>query len=72
MTLAAVRRDFEAVHEELKWHDGTRTSWTQERDDAHPYRYDEGAGIWLSREDLTPDSEFLTPIDQRKIRLRKR
>lgn len=59
MARTAARRQYEALHEQAPWHNGTFEHWAKERSDNHPFRYDDGVTIGVSRHDLTPDDMFL-------------
>lgn len=59
MQLEAVKRRYERLHEKAPFHDGSFKSWVKEASDEHPFHYADGVGFWMSREDLTPDDDFL-------------
>lgn len=60
MDLAAADRQYAALHEDAPWHDGTFTSWVEERDAGHPYHYSDGVRIWVSDVDYSPGDDFLS------------
>lgn len=55
----AARRRYDLLHADKPYHDGTETSWAAEPSLSHPFKYDDGVRIWLSRVDETPDDDFL-------------
>lgn len=59
MVFHAAARRYELLHQEAPYHDGTFESWSKEPSLSHPFRYDDGVRITLSRLDLTPDDDFL-------------
>jgi hypothetical protein len=68
MALHAARRKYDALHKDAPYHDGMFTAWAKERSDAYPFHYLDGVEIWVSRDDLTPDDDFLgdgsgSPVD---------
>lgn len=42
-----------------EYHDGTRASWSRTRSSTHPFHYRDGAHVWVSKFDLTPDADWL-------------
>lgn len=57
---------YQALHAEATvrvWHNGDETSWSKERDDSHPYRYDMGVTVWVAERDVNPDDDFLSQSD---------
>lgn len=60
MERAAAERRYSKLHEALPYHDGTFTSWAKESSAAHPYHFHDGVTIWVAREDVNPDDDFLT------------
>jgi hypothetical protein len=65
MELAAARHAYSALHEKAQWHDGTFTSWAEERSESHPYRYDDGVTIFVADADHDPGDEFTSEVDAR-------
>lgn len=59
MQLEAIRRRYDQLHQDKPYHDGTFSWWTEEPSDATPFHYLDGVHLWVSREDLTPDDNFL-------------
>ncbi len=47
------------LHRDAPWHDGLFQVWTKEQSALTPFRFDMGVSIWLAREDLTPDDDWL-------------
>lgn len=60
MEREAAEAAYAARHEDKPWHDGTFTSWSKERSDSHPYRFDSGVMIGVADHDLTPWDYFTT------------
>ena len=60
MALAAAKWQYDRIHEELPFHDGSFKVWRAERTDRTPYHYLDGVRLWVSVNDLTPDDDFLT------------
>ncbi|MEQ7847717.1 hypothetical protein [Nocardioides kribbensis] len=60
MERAAAHARYQALHEELPFHDGTFTNWAEGRSALHPYRFDEGVNVWVAPVDMTPGDKFLT------------
>ena len=54
----ALRR-YEKKHEALAWHDGRFRIWAKEFSPVTPFHYMDGVTIWVSRDDLTPDDDFI-------------
>ncbi|WP_436702414.1 hypothetical protein [Nocardioides sp. BYT-33-1] len=59
MQQAAVVAMYEDLHKDRPFHDGLFRIWMKERSAMTPFHYAEGVSIWLSREDLTPDDDWL-------------
>lgn len=59
MFLKWVQARYKKIHEKAPYHDGTFRIWDKERTTITPFHYDEGVHLWLSREDLSPDDDFL-------------
>lgn len=59
MALASAQRQWEALHKDRPYHDGTFRSWAEKASTAHPYHYSDGVVVWVSDEDLTPEDGFL-------------
>jgi hypothetical protein len=59
MQLEAARRMYAKRHEDKPFHDGSFTIWSEKPSKLCPFHYSDGVTIWLSREDLTPDDDFL-------------
>lgn len=59
MALAAANGRYDDLHKEQPYHDGTFTFWAKDRSRAFPYHYRDGVSIWVTREDLSPDDDFL-------------
>lgn len=55
----AAQRRWEILHQEQPYHDGSFESWAKEPSLTHPFRFDDGVTIWVSKEDLSPDDDFL-------------
>lgn len=58
MAVAAVNSKYDALHEDLPFHDGTFAAWGKESSEM-PYSYRAGVTLWVSSQDLTPGDEFL-------------
>jgi hypothetical protein len=56
---AVAQRRWERLHEKAPWHDGRFRIWAAEYSPITPYYRDDGVTIWVSREDLSPDDDFL-------------
>ena len=54
----AVRR-YRKKHEKRPWHDGTFRIWAETYSPVTPFHYTDGVTIWVSRENLTPDDDFI-------------
>lgn len=50
---------YDEKHKGAQYHDGTFTSWVQERSSTHPFHARDGVHIWVSKYDLTPESDFI-------------
>ena len=61
MALAAANRRYDALHKSRPYHDGTFTVWTKEPTEQTPFHARDGVRIWVSRHDLTPEDDFLSP-----------
>lgn len=59
MQLEAAKRLYEKRHKDQPYHDGTETIWAEEPSQLTPFHFSDGVTIWLSREDLTPEDDFL-------------
>lgn len=59
MQREAVIAMYHEMHKDRPWHDGLGKIWMREQSALTPFRYDMGVSIWLSREDLTPDDDWL-------------
>lgn len=59
MQLAAANRRYDKIHENAPYHDGFFRLWSENPSAITPFHYREGVTIWLSKEDLTPDDDFL-------------
>ena len=68
MERVAAARQYERLHEDAPWHDGTFTSWRKEPSASHPYRADDGVTIWVASVDLNPDDEFTTKRDASPVK----
>jgi hypothetical protein len=59
MQLEAVKRRYAELHKDRPYHDGTRVIWAEKPSRLTPFHFSDGVTFWLSREDLTPDDDFL-------------
>lgn len=59
MQLEAVKGLYGERHKKQPYHDGKFLIWGEHRTKLTPFHYTDGVTIWLSREDLTPDDDFL-------------
>lgn len=53
------QRRYEKLHEKRPWHDGLFRVWAEEYSPLTPFHFMDGVSIWVSREDLSPDDNFL-------------
>lgn len=60
MALAGAQAQWDALHKDRPYHDGSFTSWAEDRSPAHPYHYNDGVSIYIAAEDVAPDDEFLS------------
>lgn len=60
MELRAAERKWAALHEAMPWHDGTFSSWSQERSASHPCHYTDGVTLWVAEVDYDPDGDWLS------------
>lgn len=67
MQLEAARRRYEQLHEDKPFHDGTFRLWSEKWSRLTPFHYSDGVTIWLSRDDLTPDDDFLNQAPPRDL-----
>lgn len=59
MQLAAANRMYDLLHEAKPYHDGTFRLFAEEPSRLTPFHYRDGVTIWISKDDLTPDDDFL-------------
>ena len=59
MQLAAANRLYDLRHKDKPYHDGLRRFWAEEPSRLTPFHYRDGVTIWMSKDDLTPDDDFL-------------
>ena len=59
MQLDAAKRRYEEIHKALPYHDGSFKRWAEKPSLGFPFHHSDGVTIWMSREDLTPDDDFL-------------
>lgn len=59
MQLDAARRRYEELHKDKPYHSGDFTRWAEKPSLQFPFHYSDGVTIWMSRDDLTPDDDFL-------------
>jgi hypothetical protein len=59
MQLEAVQRLYALRHEDAPFHDGSFENWAKEPSRAYPFHYADGVSFWMSRDDLTPDADWL-------------
>lgn len=59
MALAAANWMYDAKHEDAPYHNGHFTQWSSTRSEEYPFHYRDGVHIWVSREDLTPEDDFI-------------
>lgn len=50
-------------HKDKPFHDGDFQSWAKEPSNSHPYHFEDGVRVWVSRDDPGPD--FLLEDDPR-------
>lgn len=62
MVQAAAQREWHEMHPKgKKFHNGDRTSWSDEASESHPYFYEDGVRIWVADTDFDPDDSWRTP-----------
>lgn len=59
MARAAAQWMYDQKHKDEPYHDGSWTFWSKDRSGAHPFHYMDGVRIWVSRENRTPDDDFI-------------
>lgn len=59
MEQAAAQARWQALHEDLPWHDGSFKSWAKERSRSHPYHFSHGTSVWVAETDLGLGGDFL-------------
>lgn len=59
MAAAAANAAYAEKHKAKPYHDGTFTFWHTDYTSQTPFRYDDGATVWVSEHDLTPDDDFI-------------
>lgn len=59
MQREAVEAMYHALHKDRPWHDGLFRIWMTEQSALTPFHYTHGVGIRMTREDLTPDDDWL-------------
>jgi hypothetical protein len=52
-------RHYNELHAEEPYHDGSFLNSAKSYSRQTPFRFDDGVTIWVSRQDLTPDDDFL-------------
>lgn len=60
MATAQANAEYERLHAEAPFHDGTFREWAKEPSEFTPYRFNDGVTIWVSDQNLTPEDPFLT------------
>lgn len=63
MGLKAAERQYDKLHEDTPFHDGTFKSWRKEFSRSHPYHYLDGVQIWMAQVDVQPWDEFLSDVN---------
>lgn len=59
MQIAAINARYDEIHKDKPFHDGIGLIWDEKRTPLTPFHYRDGVSIWLSKDDLTPDDDFL-------------
>lgn len=59
MVERAANADYDRLHDEKPFHDGTFSRWAKDRSTTHPFHFRDGVTITVSDEDWTPDDDFL-------------
>jgi hypothetical protein len=63
MQLEAVKRLYSLRHQEKQYHDGSfpadLSKWAKEPSRDYPFHFADGVSFWMSREDRTPDEDWL-------------
>jgi hypothetical protein len=59
LELISANAQYERLHKQLPYHDGTFKSWAAEPSRSHPYRFTDGVTIWVAPVDLDPEDDFL-------------
>lgn len=54
-------RQYDTLHEDMPFHDGTFTNWGEKCSPFTPFKHDDGVTIIVTAEDFTPDDDFLEP-----------
>lgn len=68
MEQQAANAAYADLHEKAPYHDGTFTSWAEERSRKHPYRYTDGVTIAVANHDPTPWDKFTTEVSASPVR----
>lgn len=55
----AANRQYDALHADQPYHDGTFTVWTAKPTDGTPFHYRDGVRIGVTKDDLNPHDHFL-------------
>lgn len=67
METAAAEAAWARQHEKRPWHDGTFADWAEEPSESHPYHFQHGTRIWVTKTDLGLGGNFTTrenPFEQ--------
>lgn len=59
MQLEAVKRLYALLHKDAPYHDGSHERWSANPSREYPFHFADGVSFWMSREDLTPDADWL-------------
>lgn len=59
MYLAALNAQYDRLHKDVGFHDGTFNEWGPVRDEAHPFGHRDGVELAVTREP-NDDEDFLT------------
>jgi hypothetical protein len=63
MEREAAQAAYDALHKKMQWHDGTFTSWAEERSNVHPVPATAGVTVGVADHDLTPWDHFNTLVE---------
>lgn len=68
MERAAADARYAALHEDAPYHDGSFSSWAEQRSPSHPYHYSEGVTVGVAERDLAPWDKFTTEVSASPVK----